>query len=349
MSKTMLGAVLHGAKDLRVEPWPVPELHHGEVLVRVQRAGICGSDLHYFAHGYCAAFVPTRPFVLGHELVGEVAARAEGVNWPEAGARVVVNPARPCGSCGYCRGGRQNLCARTIMLGSASTRPPTDGAFAHFVAVRADQCQLVPTGMDDALAAMIEPFAVALHAIKRAGTIAGKSVLAMGGGPIGLLVAMSARAFGGLPVVVGDPLAARRDKSLSFAADAVLDPASNACAEQAKELTTDGFDVVFEASGAPAALRQAFSFVRTGGAIVQIGTLGTQDIPLPANELMVREIQLLGSFRYGNVFDEALRLAASGRVNLRPLVSQVLALNEISQAMNLALSKGDVLKVQIQT
>ena len=345
----MLGAVLHGAKDLRVERRPLPELHHGEVLIRVKRAGICGSDLHYFEHGYCAAFVPTRPFVLGHELVGEVATRAEGVEWPETGTRVVVNPARPCGSCAYCRAGRQNLCARTVMLGSASTRPPTDGAFAHFVVVRADQCHRVPTGMDDALAAMIEPFAVALHAVKRAGTVSGKSVLVMGGGPIGLLVAMSARAFGALPVVVGDPLPSRREKALSFAADAALDPASAACAEHAKELAAEGFDTVFEASGAPAALRQAFNLVRTGGAIVQIGTLGTQDIPLPANELMVREIQLLGSFRYANVFDEALRLAASGRVNLRPLLSHALGLEEISEAMNLALSKGDVLKVQIRT
>lgn len=118
MNKTMLGAVLHAAKDLRVELWPVPQLHHGEVLVQVRRSGIYGSALHDFVHGHCAAFAPTRPFVLNHELPGEVAARAEAVRLPEVGVRVVVNPAPLRGSCSYWRRGRQNLCARTVRAGS---------------------------------------------------------------------------------------------------------------------------------------------------------------------------------------------------------------------------------------
>jgi len=132
MSRTMQGAVLHGAKDLRVEPCSVPGLRPGQVLLRVRRAGICGSDLHYFTHGYCAAFVPTRPFILGHEAVTEVAAVADDVKGLEVGARVVVNPARACGFSDYCKNGRGNLCRSTIFLGSASTKPPTDGLFAEF-------------------------------------------------------------------------------------------------------------------------------------------------------------------------------------------------------------------------
>src|SRR5512143_926691 len=127
MSQTMLGAVLYGAKDLRLEQRAVPELRPGQVLIRVRRAGICGSDLHYYANGYCAAFVPTRPFILGHEAVAEVAAVADAVKGLAAGARVVVNPTRACGFCDYCKNGRGNLCRRTVMLGSASTKPPTDG------------------------------------------------------------------------------------------------------------------------------------------------------------------------------------------------------------------------------
>lgn len=347
MNHTMLRAVLHGAKELRIETCAIPELRPGQVLIRVRRAGICGSDLHYYNHGYCAAFVPTRPFILGHEMIGEVAARAEDVKAPVVGARVVVNPARSCGVCDYCRGGRGNLCPRTVMLGSASTKPPTDGVFAHLVAVHADQCHLVPVEMDDGQGAMIEPFAVAVHAVKRVGTVSGRRVLVMGGGPIGLLVAMTARTFGASPVAVADIVEARRRAALKLGADAVLDPLSAALAEQARELGGDGFDVVFEASGAPAALRHAFDLVRPGGAIVQIGTLGTADIPLPANQVMVREIQFLGSFRYGNVFDEAIRLAASGRVDLAALVSRVLPLENVADAMKLASSKEDVLKVQI--
>src|SRR5438132_2855949 len=180
---TMPSAVLHGAKDLRIESRPIPQLLPGQVLIRVRRAGICGSDLHYFQHGQCGAFIPTRPFILGHELVGEVAALAKDLEKPVVGTRVVVNPARPCGLCSYCKAGRSNLCPHTIMLGSASTTPPTNGAFAHFVAVRADQCHVIPPEIDDGLGAMMEPLAVALHAIKRAGAVSGKSVLVLGAGP----------------------------------------------------------------------------------------------------------------------------------------------------------------------
>jgi len=348
MSKKMRGAVLHGPKDLRVESCPVPEIRSCEVLIRVRRAGICGSDLHYFMHGYCGAFVPSQPFILGHELVGEVAAVSDGVKELVVGARAVVNPARACGVCGYCKSGRGNLCPNTVMLGSASTKPPRDGVFAELVAVRADQCHAVPQGMDDSIAALIEPLAVALHAVKRAGTVSGKSVLIAGGGPIGLLVAMTARAYGAMPVVVSEPVAARRGQALKFGVEAALDPAAPTLGNEVRNLTGDGFSVVFEASGAPRALRQAFDLVRPGGTIVQIGTLGTADVPLPANQVMVREIQFLGSFRYGDVFGEAIQLASSGRVNLQPLLSQVFPLGKIGEAIELAAAKENVLKVQIQ-
>jgi L-idonate 5-dehydrogenase len=344
----MLAAVLHGAKDIRVENCPVPDLLPGMVRLRVRRAGICGSDSHYFEHGHCGPFVPTRPFILGHEFTANVEAVGEGVTAPAVGARVTVNPPRACGVCEACKGGRSNLCRKTIMLGSASTTPPTDGAFAEFVTVRADQCHELPAGMDDGLGAMMEPLAVALHAVKRAGTVSGKRVLVVGGGPIGLLLAMTARAFGATPVALSDIVVARRQMALGLGADVALDPAAKDMPEQVKQLTGDGFDVIFEASGARPALRQAFDLVRPGGTIVQIGTLGTEDVPLPANQLMVREIQFIGSFRYGNVFDEAIRLVASGRLNLQPLISRVFPLAEASAAMFLAADKAQAPKVQIQ-
>lgn len=348
MSEMMLAAVLHGPKDIRPEQRPRPELKPGMVLLRVRRAGICGSDLHYFEHGYCAAFVPTRPFILGHEFTAEVAALGDGVDSVKVGARVTANPARSCGFCDYCRAGRPNLCRKVIMLGSASTRPPTDGAFAEFVTVRADQCHGLPPDMDDANGAMLEPFAVAVHAVKRAGAVSGKRVLVTGGGPIGLLVAMTAKTFGATPVAMSDLLESRRVTARKLGVDASLDPAAKDLAGRVGELTGDGFDVIFEASGATAALRQAFDLVRPGGTIVQIGTLGTEDIPLPANRLMNREINLVGSMRYGNVFDEAIRLLQSKRVDLHALVSSVLPLAEAGRALRMAGDKGAVLKVQME-
>jgi L-idonate 5-dehydrogenase len=346
MSEKMQAAVLHGAKDLRLESRATPELLPGQVLIQVRRAGICGSDLHYFTHGYCAAFVPTRPFILGHELIGEVVELAQDVVAPAVGSRVVADPSRHCGSCVYCRAGRANLCPHTVMLGSASTQPPTDGAFADFVAVRADQCHLAPPELDDGLGAMIEPVAVALHAVQRAGSVSGRTVLVIGGGPIGLLVALTARAFGAVPVVVSDVVPERRKSVLNLGLDGVLDPDDATLQEQVSEL--GGFEVVFEASGASRALRQAFDLVRPGATIVQIGTLGTQDVPLPANQLMVREVQYIGSFRYGHVFEQAIRLVASGRLKLQSLITAVLPMGRVADAMRLAAAKENVLKVQIQ-
>ncbi len=337
----MKAAVLHGVRDIRIEAWREPELHPGMVLLRNRRVGICGSDLHYYEHGRVAAFVPDRPFVLGHELSAEVIAVAPDVDSVQVGQRVTVNPARSCGFCEYCKAGRLNLCRKIIMLGSASNTPPTDGAFAEFVSVRADQCYLLPPEVDDALGAMIEPFSVALHAIRRAGVIAGKRVLVTGGGTIGLLAAITARAFGAVPVTVSDPIAERRQKALEFGADMVLNP-------EDKNLPTDAFDVVFEASGAPPALRAAFDMVRPGATIVQIGTLGIADIPIPANLLMIREINYIGSMRYGDTFPEAIRLVAAGRVNLQPFINKVFPLQESADALHYAADKSLALKVQLQ-
>jgi L-idonate 5-dehydrogenase len=234
------------------------------------------------------------------------------------------------------------------MLGSGSTQPPTDGAMAEYVSVRADQCHLLPDSMDDGLGAMIEPLAVALHAVKRSGTVLDKKVLVTGGGTIGLLTALTAKAFGAGQVTVSDIVSERRKAALDRGVNIVLDPSEKDMKEKVKEITGDGFDVIFEASGARPALRQAFDLVRPGGAIVQIGTIGAEDIPLPANQLMTKEIQFSGSFRYGNVFDEAIRLVESGRIDLHSFITRILPMNEIIKAMDIAADKLHALKVQIQ-
>jgi L-idonate 5-dehydrogenase len=344
----MKAAVLHGARDIRIEPYPQPALHPGMVLLRTRRVGICGTDLHYYEHGFNATFVPDRPFILGHELTAEVAEVAADVETVKVGQRVTVNPARACGFCAYCKSGQINLCRGTIMLGSASTTPPTDGALAEFVTVRADQCHLLPPDMDDGIGAMMEPLSVALHAVKRAGTVSGKRVLVTGAGTIGLLVAMTARAFGAVPVAVSDIVPARRKKAIELGVDAALDPAARDLPDQVRELTGLGFDMVFEASGAPPALRAAFDLVRPGGTIVQIGTVGTAEIPIPVNQLMVREINFRGSMRYGDTFDEAIQLVAAGRIHVSSLINSVFALEDSVKALHFAADKSLALKVQIQ-
>ena len=349
MANSMEAAVLYGANDIRIERLQVPEPGPGMVLLKIKRVGICGSDVHYFEDGYCGEFVPSKPFVLGHEITAEVVAvNSVTANTPAVGSRVTVNPARGCGNCEYCKSGHSNICRKTIMLGSGSTVPPTDGAMAEYLAVRADQCHVLPAGINDGFGAMIEPLAVGLHAIKQAGTVSGKRILVTGGGTIGLLTAVTAKAFNAVPVAVSDIVHERRDLALECGVDLVLNPLDNDINKQVKDIAGDGFDVIFEASGSRLALRQAFDFVRPGGTIVQIGTVGVDDVPIPVNQLMVKEINLIGSFRYGNVFDEAIRLVESGKINLSPFITGVLSLNQIAKAMTLATDRANALKVQVQ-
>lgn len=347
MNSLMTAAVLHGPKDIRIESYRVPELRSGKVLLKTRRVGVCGSDLHYFQHGFCGAFVPSRPFVLGHEFTAEVVAAADDVGTVKAGQRVVVNPARSCGCCGYCRAGRQNLCQRITMLGSASTTPPTDGALAEFVAVYADQCFVLPEQIDDGLGAMIEPFAVALHAIKQAGPISGRQILITGAGTIGSLLATAARAFGAVPVGITDTVESRRKKAEEAGVDAVFNPLLPDMAQRVRNVSGNGFDVIFEASGSPVALRGAFDFVRPGGTIVQIGTIGTAEIPIPVDKILTKEITLVGSMRYGDVFEEAIRLVSSGRVNLAPFIEEVLPFSDCTSALSEANNRAKNLKIQI--
>jgi L-idonate 5-dehydrogenase len=170
----------------------------------------------------------------------------------------------------------------------------------------------------------------------------------LGAGTIGRLVAITAKAFGAVPVAITEIVPARREKAADGGVDIVFDPDANDFFGKVHELTGDGFDVIFEASASPRALRQAFEVIRPGGTIVQIGTMPNEDIPLPALRLMNREFNYIGSQRYGNVFDEAIRLVASGRVNLLPLFSAEFAQHESAKAFEVAADKVRSLKVQIQ-
>lgn len=343
----MKAFVLHGQRDLRAEDVPTPVPQVGQVLVRVRRAGICGSDIHYFVHGRAGSFVPLRPFTLGHEIAGEIAETGESVDPALVGQRVAIDPSMPCGSCEFCREGRYNLCLNMRFYGSASTDPHVDGGFAEYVIAPAANCHALPEGTSWSEAAMTEPLSVAVHAVLRAGNVAGKSILVTGGGAIGQLTALVARAFGAATVVLADIAAFPRDLAIDLGANAALDAGDAAVVEQGLALVPGGFHIVFEASGAPPAVPLAIALARRGATIVQIGTLPA-DVTAPLNTIMARELSYLGSFRFANVFAIAIDLMASGRVNVAPLVNAVLPLAEMQTAMDRAIGKDGVIKVQIE-
>lgn len=344
---TMKAALLHGLRDLRLDDLPRPVPGPGEVTIRVHRAGICGSDIHYYSHGKVGRFVPKRPFVLGHEFAGTIAAIGDGVAPGLMGARVAVDPSMPCGLCGQCRSGRYNLCDRMRFFGSASCVPHVNGGFAEYVLAPAANCYGISELTTFGEAAMVEPLSVAVHAVMRSGVVPGKAALVTGGGPIGQLIALVLRAFGARLVALSDPAAFPRDAAVAGGADLALAADDRNFQSASVDASGGGFDLVFEASGAQAALEQGLAATRKGATIVQVGTLPAS-VTLPLNDVMARELKIVGSFRFANVFATALGLIESGRVQVGPLISRVYRLGNAVEAMDRAITKVETIKVQLE-
>jgi L-idonate 5-dehydrogenase len=342
----MLECRVHGAEDLRVVDVPLPQPGPGEVLVRLGAAGICGSDMHYYFHGRNGAFVIREPLVPGHEASGVVAAVGAGVTRVEAGDRIAVNPSRPCGRCAGCREGRENLCSAMRFLGSASVFPHVHGTFREFFLMPDTQCVPVASEVSLAEIALSEPLSIALHSAHRAGNLLGKRVLITGSGTIGCMMTLAAKLAGAAHVAITDvvdqPLAVARQVGADLAVRSDRLPEDSRLSEVVGEP-----DVAFEVSGAPSAMSACLETVRRGGIVVQVGTLPPEGFALNANLIMARELDVRGSFRFGNVFEHAVRAIAERRVDVRPVLSGVHPLTDAVRAITLARDKTVSMKVQL--
>ncbi|MFF0163494.1 L-idonate 5-dehydrogenase [Streptomyces sp. NPDC005263] len=335
----MLGCVIHGQDDLRVEEVPVPSPGPGQALIAVRYGGVCGSDLHYWRHGGVGDFRLKEPMLLGHEVVGTVVSYGAGASGPAVGSAVAVHPASPCGVCPECVQGRRNVCRDTRYLGSAARFPHVQGGFAAQVVVPADQLRSLPAGLELRRAALAEPLSVALHAVRRAGDVHGRHVLVTGAGPIGCLVVAAAKAAGAARVTVTDLLPA----ALRYASAAGADTVVRADDPDDAGWPADA-DVAVEASGVAAGLDACLRRVRRGGVVVQLGMLPPGPSPFAGNLVVSREIELRGAFRFDGEFDEALELLASEPA-FDELVSAVLPVEEAESAFALAADRSRSCKV----
>lgn len=338
---TAFAATLFGPEDLRYVERDNGPLAPGMVRVAFGAAGICGSDMHYFRHARSGDFRMTSPLVLGHEIAGTVVAINAQTNL-KPGQRVAVNPSRWCGTCPACQAGRENHCENIYFMGSASKTPHMQGGFAtQFDAVPA-QCVPIPDHVSFRAAALAEPLAVCLHAVARAGDLAGRSVLVIGAGPIGLLTQLGAKAAGAASLAVADLAAAPLDLAAKLGAHETLDLSADPEALKRKGAF---YDVVFEASGSPQGLASAIGAAKRAGIVVQIGNQPAGDIPFPANQVMSKEIDLRGTFRFGREFHEAVRLISEGQVPVEDLITAELPLSEAPQGLRLALDRSRQVKV----
>ncbi len=336
---------LYGKGDLRVETDTAKAPASGEVLVRVGRGGICGSDLHYFHDGGFGPIRVREPIIMGHEFAGTVEAVGPDVIGLNAGDRVAVNPSQPCGDCQYCQLGQSQHCLEMRFIGSAFRVPHEQGGFRERLVVAAEQC--VKGGADTSIAelACSEPLSVCLHAVRNAGSLIGKKVLINGAGPIGSLCVAVARYKGATEIVVVDLF----DKTLAVATEMGAHQTINIASEpKGLEVFTQNkgyFDVIFECSAAQAALQNIFATIKPRGTIVQVGVTGELNVPI--SMLVGKEVQWIGSHRFHPEYVDAVNLISSGSIDVMPMVTDTFPIEDVHIALKSASDRSKSVKVQI--
>ncbi|RLI37038.1 NAD(P)-dependent alcohol dehydrogenase [Candidatus Bathyarchaeota archaeon] len=345
MKGKMKVAVLHKALDMRIEEMDIPEIGPGEVLVRIRSVGICGSDVHYYLHGRIGSFVVRKPIILGHECSGDIVEVGEKVENLKVGQRVTIEPGFVCGKCRYCREGRYNLCRKVRFYGT----PPDNGAFAEYVSAPAENAYPIPDNMSYEEGAMIEPLAVGMMAAKRGSVTVHDRVAILGAGPIGQMVLQAVKAHGVLEAYITDVVDYRLEYAERLGADVTINPEREDVVGRILNLTGgEGADVVIDASGAPQAVRQAFEAVRPGGRIVLVGMYPFISFEVPLLLTVMKEIDVLGVFRYANVFHDAIRCVSSGRVDVKSLITHRFPLDRIVEGFETQIKKiGNPMKIQI--
>ena len=318
-SRTMPAAVLADAGRLEIAERPVPALEGaGDVLLDVEACGICGTDLQILGGGHPA----TPGVILGHEFAGTVAEVGEGVEGVEPGQRVVVAPNVSCGECAMCRRGSRNQCERFTTHGVY-----VDGGLAPHVRVPASACHPISPALPAHLAALVEPLSTVVHGVRQARPFAGETALVLGAGPIGLMFVALFR-LAGLRVGVVEPSEDRRELARRLGAEAVDGPA----------------DVVVDAVGSQ--LGPALDRVAKGGRILLFGVDARSRTEIAQERITRDELTIIGSFVGQDVFPDAIRLVEGGRLDLEPLVSHRIALEELPAAVE-ELRAGHAVKVEV--
>ncbi len=340
----MRAIVIHAARDLRIEEQAEESLGAGQVRLRLATGGVCGSDLHYYNHGGFGAVRLREPMVLGHEISAYVTDLGPGVTGFAPGQLVAVSPSRPCGACRYCAQGLQNHCLHMRFYGSAMPFPHIQGAFRETLVADASQC-VDATGLTAGEAAMAEPLAVTLHATARAGGMLGKRVLVTGCGPIGVLSILAARRAGAAEIVATD----LSDFTLALAgrvgADRVINTATTPDALAGYAADKGYFDVLYECTGVAAARAGGIAALRPRGVILQLGLGG--DMTLPMMAITAKELDLRGSFRFHGEFGVGVGLMQKRLIDVRPLITQTVPLEQAETAFRLASDRSVAMKAQI--
>ncbi len=336
----MKAAMLYGVKNLRVESVDVPRIEDGELLVKVKAATTCGTDLKIFQRGYVSGIIKL-PTVFGHEWAGDIAEVGKGVPYFQEGMRVRGGNSSPCLRCYMCQRGKFNLCEDMMWLW---------GAYAEYIKVPQRiimlNTQIVPDHVSYEAAAVTEPLACVLHGAEEARVKLGDTVAIIGAGPIGLLHLLTVRKMGAGKVIISDTIDERLQIAQRLGADHVINAKQEDTVQKTKELTGGyGADVVIEAIGMPATWEQALKMVRKGGTVLEFGGCPPNtEIKVSTEQLHYGETTVIGAFHTTPAhFKKALNLIASGTINVKPLITNRMKLDDIKRVFEtLTTSKTDI-------
>jgi (R,R)-butanediol dehydrogenase/meso-butanediol dehydrogenase/diacetyl reductase len=322
--------VLRDLQQIEFIEKPKPEIRAGEVLVRVEYCGICGSDV----HGYLNGITIPPGTVMGHEFSGTISKVGDAVKNFHPGERVAVKPIPQCGECYWCQKGQYSICAKGLERGIGIT-PDNDGAFASWVRIKYPDETLfkLPSGLSFKQAALVEPLATPLHAITMSRFRPGDHVVIIGAGMIGLGVLQFLKLKQAGHIIVLETSPEKLQIAREMGADMALDPLAEG--DRLKDKVFEqtggiGADVVFECAGAPAAFQTCMDYVKSGGQVMVVG-INDQDVAFNSFQMVVREIEMKGVLGYYDEFGEVIGYLDRGEIDTERLISDIIKLDELEE------------------
>jgi D-arabinitol dehydrogenase (NADP+) len=337
VAKSMLAAVIDRPHQIAVREVPIPELQPDEALVRVEAAGVCGTDVHIFDGGFLASY----PIIAGHEFAGTIVALGPEVTGYQVGDRVACEPSISCDHCYFCRRNLHNHCENWQSLGV--TRP---GAFAEYVAVPR-QCLYRIERLSFAEAAFVEPLACVVFGQERARLQLGDNVLIFGAGAIGLQHLQLIRRAGAAQVAVVDKRSDRLELASTLGADWAI-VADGTESQKLRDIAPRGFKLVIDATGVSAVVEQAVQYVMNSGKLLVFGVCPQAErISVSPFEIYRRDLQIVGSFAIRRTFSQAVSLLEAGAIEVKPLIGQTITLSELPEALALMARGQAPMKIQV--
>lgn len=318
---------------------PEPELRApSDVLLRMQCVGVCGSDLHYYRTGRIGTQVLSDPWIMGHECTARVEEIGPSVRGLSRGDRVAVDPLIACGECDQCRVGRVNTCRKQRFLGCPGQQ---QGCMSELLVMPSACCFPVPDQLSVGAAVMVEPFAIALHALHLYGDAQGKAAGVLGAGPVGLCVLAALRVSNAASVAVTDPLKYRLAMALAQGATTTHLAEKRGSAPEILRMHPDGLDAVFDCSGEQAALDEALALLKPGGALIIVGIPETDRVSFDINVMRRKELRIENVRRQNDCTHRAIELIAGGRVNLDAVITHHFEARDSSAAFDLVANYRD--------